>query len=436
MSLFLVNILNTLKKNIPVGHRRASSRMMKNSLRKWIFSTATGKLNLKIVTRKELANDSNKYSFLQFGSEEKIVVSEPHNGVGELPSLITNTSLLAKSVGTFTLQKPFVAEVANAELVGPAAVGFDREGNLISETVMQTITDIERFLPNGIPIPTLIWKNLPSFGSTYLDTACSLVNYLSSNYSHWLLDSLMRLEGLEHYQAQTGRKPVLIVNQKLSGWQRESLKLLGYEPDDCIPWNKSKIKVNRLIVPSFRREQNFLMSPAACRWLQQRMFSNLPKVEGNQPSFSPRIYISRAQSTGRQVINEDAVLSALKPFGFVAYTTENMSFADEVRLFSQAEIVVAPHGSGLANIVFAQNLSVIELFGSSGVPCFLVLAKALGFQYGCLTSDRNNNWRNHHAEKYNGIMVDIPKLQALVEEMISMRSRSLVSEECLLKSIY
>lgn len=419
MSLFLVNILNTLKKQIPVGHRRASSRKMRNSLRKWMVSTATEKLNLKIVTRKELAKNSDKYHFLLFGSEETIVVSEPDNGVNELPNLILNTSLLAKSIGTFTLQKPFVAEVTNAELVGSAAVGFDREGNIISETVMQTVTDIERFISNGIPSPTLIRKNLPSLGSTQLDTACSLVNSLSKNYSHWLLDFLMRLEGIEYYRAQTGRKPVLIIDANSPKWKIESLKLLGYKPDDYIPWNGSKIKVNRLVVPSFRREQNFLISPAACHWMRQRMLSNLPDIESKNSSFSSRVYISRSQSTGRQVINEDDVLEALKPFGFVSYTPEAMSFEDEVRLFSQAEVVVAPHGSGLANMIFAQNLTVIELFGSSGVPCFLVLAKALGFNYRCLTSDRNKNWQNHHTEKYNGITVDVPKLRALVEEMLT-----------------
>jgi len=35
--------------------------------------------------------------------------------------------------------------------------------------------------------------------------------------------------------------------------------------------------------------------------------------------------------------------------------------SDQVRLFSQAEIVVAPHGAGLTNILFAENLIVIEL---------------------------------------------------------------------------
>jgi hypothetical protein len=418
MTLLLVNIL---KNKIPVGHRRAISGVIRKSIRKWMLSTATGMLGLGIVIGEELFDNSRKYRAYSFSSEESIVVDEPYNGVTELPNLITNTSLITRAIGTFTLKKPFVAEVENAELVGSAAVGFDREGNLISETVMPAITDIARYLPNGIPPQTLVLKNIPSFGSPQLDTACSLVNSWSKNYSHWILECLPRLEGLEYYREKTGRKPILIIDPNPPKWKIESLKLLGYDPNDCIPWNGARIKVNRLIVPSFRREEYFPISPAACQWLRQRLLSNLPDVGSKEHSFSPRIYISRAEATGRQVTNEDDVLAALKPFGFVAYTPEIMSFADEVRLFSQAEIVVAPHGSGLANIVFAQNLKVIELFGSSGVPCFLVLAKALGFHYGCLTSDHNLR-KNHHVDKYNGIVVNIPKLQVLVEEMLNLDS--------------
>jgi hypothetical protein len=417
MTLFLVNIF---KNKISVGHRRAISSTIRKSLRKWIFSIVKNKPGFHLVTREELAKNSQKYHVFPFSSEEKIVVNEPYNGASELPALIKNTSLLAKAIGTFSLQKPFVSEVENAELVGPVAVGFDREGNPIAETVMQPLTDLERFLPNGIPPQTLILKNLPSLGSPCIDTACSLVNWSTENYSHWLLD-LTRLEGLEYYQKQTGIKPALIIEANSPKWKRESLRLLGYEPEDCIPWNGSRIKVKRLIVPTFRREQHYSISPTACRWLRERMSSNLPEEGSKQHSFSPRIYISRSKTTGRQVINEDAVMEALKPFGFVAYIPEEMSFTDEVKLFSQAEIIVAPHGSGLANMIFAQNASAIELFGSSGVPCFLVLAQVLGFQYGCLTSEQNHNWKNHRLNKYDGIMVDIPKLQALVADMLSIK---------------
>jgi hypothetical protein len=101
---------------------------------------------------------------------------------------------------------------------------------------------------------------------------------------------------------------------------------------------------------------------------------------------------------------------------------ENLSFSDKVRLFSQAEIVVAPHGAGLVNTILApQNLIVIDIFGSYGTPCFLALSKALGFHYGCLGLAGRNE-KSYRNETYNSIIVDIPKLRALVTEMLDIYS--------------
>jgi capsular polysaccharide biosynthesis protein len=253
-----------------------------------------------------------------------------------------------------------------------------------------------------------------------VDTVHSLVNPWSNGYFHWIIDCLARLEGAEYYQQQTGIKPLLIIDSNPPKWKIESLRLLGYESDDCIPWNGSRLKVKRLVVPSFRRERS-IISPSACRWLRQRMLSNLPDVGSNKLSFSPRIYISRTKKTGRNVINEDEVLKALTTFGFVAYTLENMSFSDQVRLFSQAEIVVAPHGAGLTNTIFApQNLILIDLFGLYNNPSFFVIAKALGFHYGCL-GPVGNKERNQ-SEKFNDFSVDIAQLRVLVEEMLDIYS--------------
>jgi hypothetical protein len=399
-------VVNMLKEKLPVTRLRE----IKMSLRKSMLYALIKKLGLRILKREDLLSSSEKYHVLQFGSEESIVVSQPYNNADELSRLISIR------IGTFTLKKPFVSEVANAELIGPTAVGFDEDGNIISQTV---VPEKRGGVELALSTRSLILKTLPSLGVPELDTVCSLVNCWGKNYFHWLVECLTRIEGSEYYQEQTGRKPVLIIDSNPPNWKIESLRLLGYELDDCISWNKSRIKVKRLVVPSFRREE-YQISPTACRWLSQRIISNLPDVGTENLSFSSKIYISRSKAAGRRVINEDDVLKALTPFGFVAYTLENMSFSDQVRLFSQAEIVVAPHGAGLANIIFSQNLILIELFSSWVVPVYFTLAKALGFHYGCLqsaSSSLDSNETLQYSEQFKDIIVDIVKLRDLVAEM-------------------
>ncbi|WP_084544430.1 glycosyltransferase 61 family protein [Chroogloeocystis siderophila] len=70
----------------------------------------------------------------------------------------------------------------------------------------------------------------------------------------------------------------------------------------------------------------------------------------------------KTESRRGKATNEDEVIAASTLYGFKAYTIENLSFAKQVRLFSQAETVVPTHGTGLTNIIFAQNLTVVARF--------------------------------------------------------------------------
>jgi len=257
-----------------------------------------------------------------------------------------------------------------------------------------------------------------------------LVHPWNKIYFHWIADCLTRIEGLEAYQVQTGIKPALIIESNLASWQIDSLKLLGYEPDDCIPWHSSRVKVKKLIVPSFRRHWGYyntsyksygpVVSPLACRWLRQRILSNLPDAESEQLSFSSKIFISRRKAVQWRIINEDEVIEALAPFGFVAYALEELSFSEQVRLFAQADMVVAPHGAGLTNMIFSENLALIELFGSY-IPGFYIpgfalanLSRGLGFRYGCLINQFHSQ---DSRQLHTNLIVDITKLRDLVAKM-------------------
>lgn len=227
----------------------------------------------------------------------------------------------------------------------------------------------------------------------------------------------MRIEGLEHYQEKTGFKPLLIVDSNLKSWQVDSLQLLGYGSGDYLEWkwNNTTLNVRRLVVPSFRRQGTWV-EPKACQWLAQRMISNLPSAENEGFICSPRIYISRMEKAGRQILNEDEVMELLTPLGFVSYTLETISFQDEIRLFSQAEIIIGTHGSGLINMIFSRKQPIIiDLFSSWYTNLFFNLSASLGFQYTCLKCQSSN--QGFRLTRSN-MMVDIAKLKQLVDKLI------------------
>ncbi|GAN60311.1 hypothetical protein ACI01nite_06170 [Acetobacter cibinongensis] len=83
-----------------------------------------------------------------------------------------------------------------------------------------------------------------------------------------------------------------------------------------------------------------------------------------QPDLPKRIYISREGGHDRRITPEeqaqiDPVLTAN---GFEKVFLEKLDFESQLALFRQAEAIIAPHGAGLANLVFIQpGVKVIEL---------------------------------------------------------------------------
>lgn len=388
--------------------------------------------NFSIITRNELISQPEKYRLIEFESEELLPFMKACDfnlNFDKLESIAGFVDDLPEKRGK---EKFFIYEVDDAELVGFTALGIDKEGNVLLETALpvsalfgklqsKVIAPNQRIpLEECLPSRTLVSRLFStSNNSPELDIACSLVMTWSRNYYHWLVDCLARLESVELYREKTGIKPTLIVRSNPTVWQKESLQLLGYEPQDYICWNTSRMKVKKLLVPSFRRSPELHVSPIACRWLRQRMLSNLSQVK-SENSYSPYVYISRDRAVGRRVINEKEVIEALKPFGVVSYTLEDFSFSEEVRLFSQAKIVIGSQGAGLANMIFSENLTVIELFSSRlRDDTFFNLAKELGFRYGFL---KCKSPRTDFRPRAADIIVNVDRLQALVASCLTDNS--------------
>jgi capsular polysaccharide biosynthesis protein len=199
----------------------------------------------------------------------------------------------------------------------------------------------------------------------------TLITQWSENYFHWLLDALPRLAVLD--EARLGDLP-LIVPERLSPFQRDSLALLGIHPRRLSPLTGLHVRPDVLVWPS---PAGHTGHPAAwaCAWLRERLVSRAQPVR-------TRLYVSRSGAARRRMLNEDEVVAALEPLGFEAVQPERLSFSAQIDLFASAQAVVAPHGAGLTNVVFAEQLGLLELFHPGYVnPCFYSLARAVGHHY-------------------------------------------------------
>ena len=401
------------KKNqiLRIAHREFYHASRKISVILFVFYLKQTKF--KTITRKDLVIENKKYNLQEFGSEEIVNFGDFYTAK-PIPDRIANKIYPMKE----KIVKPFVCELEQAEIIGNYPVAFDRDRNLILETTLPRFASIEAHVAKNVSIKTIIASKFSKKARRQaIETACILTNPWSNNFWHWTVDTLTQLEGVEYYQQQTGIKPKLIVESNLQSWQRDSLKLLGYEENDLIIWQDFRRTVNKLIVPSFRRSYEEIhgeISVTACQWLRQKILSNVSKIKGDRVSFLPKVFISRRKALGRRIANENEVIEALEPLEFATYILEEMSYLEQVTLFAQAKVIVAPHGAGLTNLIFADNPIILELFGAYVGREFANLARGMGFKYGCLGCPSP---RGEVRQKDGDMVVNITELLDLLGKM-------------------
>lgn len=90
-----------------------------------------------------------------------------------------------------------------------------------------------------------------------------------------------------------------------------------------------------------------------------------PHMQTRRPGL--RIYISRRDAESRRVVNEDRLLEVLVAMNFIPITMTGLTVKEQIAVFSQADILVAPHGAALTYMTFMdRGATVVELNGPTG----------------------------------------------------------------------
>ncbi len=218
-----------------------------------------------------------------------------------------------------------------------------------------------------------------------------------SCYGHWIMDILGRLAMIE----AMGIDYDYIYVPDDRKFQKESLQAWGIEPHKIIqPWGEFYyIEADELIVPSSAVRviptpgQTFsgLIRLSGVYWptwaIEYLRNKFLPLVNKNlhEQKFSKKVFISRKDTNLRQMNNEDEAFKLLEAEGFERYELGNLSFLEQVELFSNADIVIGANGSGLVNIMFCKpTTKVIEIFQARSDSTFYYLGQTLGLNYTCI----------------------------------------------------
>jgi hypothetical protein len=300
-----------------------------------------------------------------------------------------------------------VAELPDGRVLGPHRAVITGNGDLVFEVSWYFGTKRPRehpvFLNPYPPPPARINGRLGV-----------LAQRGDGNYYHFLMDVLTKLGVLE--QAPEIAPPDVWYVPAQTRFQRELLDLFGIGTDQRIDAGEQlHVQADSLVVPGppAMTEKN---PPWAVEFLRGRL---LPHVDTS--GARRNIYITRGPSANnRSITNEPDLLDVLAAHDFEHVDPGTLSVVDQIRTFATANVIVAPHGAALANIIFASpGSTLVELFPAGCLlPDYWRLASSVqGMRYRYISSLDGPRRPTRAATIVRDIEVEVAAVAATLTEL-------------------
>lgn len=196
-------------------------------------------------------------------------------------------------------------------------------------------------------------------------------------YYHWLFEIM---PNVLHMLSMMSELKILIPVDSPRHLTDSLDLLLG--ADECkhrIIRSSLPVRVSNLIMPQVEVYSGFI-HPEDIKILRSIFKSKTMKTKSISEEY---IYVSRSMTTKRFLSNEAVIEEELQKLNFSIVHCENMNFHDQINLFSNARIIIGPHGAGLSNMIWASlPCEIIEIYPYNFFnDCYARLAKSLGFGY-------------------------------------------------------
>jgi capsular polysaccharide biosynthesis protein len=232
----------------------------------------------------------------------------------------------------------------------------------------------------------------------------------SKNYCHWLWEALSKLSELK----KEFKDAVLVLPKSYLkiDFVMKSLAAFGFDEKNIktIP-KRSRLKVKNLFfIPCINISTKGYYDFLKFSKVSQIVISHYR--EKLKTNYGARIYISRSdpkKNTARKVANEKELTNMLAKYGFKTVYMENFSFLEQVSIMHFSNFIIAPHGAGITNVVFAQkNCNLIELINKKwGKSCFAEMCERANINY----SRFNCNQVGDGTLELGDIEVDVQNLE-------------------------
>ncbi|KAF0675901.1 glycosyltransferase family 61 protein [Profundibacterium mesophilum] len=186
------------------------------------------------------------------------------------------------------------------------------------------------------------------------------------NYAHWFTAHLGKLVCLR----DLGELGDLVLPMDRPAWVDASLARIGVAPAAELP-RGAVLAADELVLLECDRFRPELLTAAR-------------SAAADPPGGAEKVFVTRRAARGRRLLGEETFVPFLEAQGFKIAEMEHLTFEAQVALMSRTKLLLAPHGAGLANMLFcAPGTTIIEI-ADPGYPNpnFYAMAAALGHRYG------------------------------------------------------
>ena len=338
-----------------------------------------------------------------------------------------------------TRPETYVAELRDATVIGGETVVLARDGTALFD--LATHPDADRFdLVRGAvryaDRRAALVHAATGAGRT-IERGILVAGPASHNYYHWLLEFLTRFRAIEAVPDLADWP--LLVDRAMVGVPQlvEALDtLVGAKRERIVLERLEAVRVGRVAVASpgawlpldlknglMLEPGDSIVDPDAIDYLRERLMPaeldpsgrRSPGRRGTRRLHLARIRVGRLQ-------NAAEVRPVLGRYGIDDVLPETLSFAEQVRLFADTDLIVAETGAALTNLIFAPRTARIVVLGADrwDLTLFSQLAGALGQE---LVYVAGSPIRGSHPKVYQSTFIADPaRVSAALVELCGGRS--------------
>jgi predicted O-methyltransferase YrrM len=230
------------------------------------------------------------------------------------------------------------------------------------------------------------------------------------NYYHWLCLAIPKMMLARHVEVP----PYRIVIPEYRDREERGWKIAYSERVWDQSLSMSGLSEGIVCLPpglyTSRRVHSIHVDDAQPAWLScfDDFYAVIESIRGkprNNPASPKRLLVARRDTERVSTDEASLIATAATSRGFVPVYLEDLDFVEQAELFFNAEAVIAPHGSGLSNLIFGNStLRVLEInrcvYPETHLrPWFYLIARGRNQYYMFLnaTAGEIEQDRLHHA---------------------------------------